>query len=284
MINYWHESIPIAETNRFTPLVNDYVSRQPHLAEWVNDFPSPDTMADAIKRKQTQVVSRTVLVDVLRKQYALLPTHEAVHSNIEALLKENTFSVCTAHQPLLFTGPFYFIYKTVHSIALAASLSKQFPDKQFVPVFYLGSEDHDLEEIGHCKLEGEHIVWETKQQGACGRMLTSDMQAVLHAYGKYWNEKVPSEKAWMTMLREAYNGKHTLAEATRILLHYLFGAKGLVVLDADDADLKQLFVPVMEEELFDESSEQRLQPSLNALEARYTLQAGLKKKKQVGWL
>ena len=269
----WYERIPLAATHRFTPLVNDYVARASHLSEWVSDFPSPEAMAEAIKRKQTQKVSRSILVDVLRKQYANLPLQNAVHTNVEALLHENTFSVCTAHQPLLFTGPLYFIYKTVHAIALAASLSKQFPDKQFVPVFYLGSEDHDLDEIGFCKLEGEHLVWETQQQGACGRMLTSDMQALLHAYSKYWNEQVPSEKAWMGMLREAYNGKNTLAEATRILLHYLFGAKGLVVLDADEAVLKQLFVPVMEEELFGESSEQRLQPSLNALQARYTLQA-----------
>lgn len=269
----WHESIPVAATHRFTPLVNDYVARAAHLREWVSDFPSPEAMKKAIQRKQSQVVPRSVLVNALRRQYAALPIQQAVHNNLDALLHENTFSVCTAHQPLLFTGPLYFVYKTVHAIALAASLSKQFPDKHFVPVFYLGSEDHDLDEIGHCYVEEENLVWVTKQQGACGRMTTYDMQDVLQAYSKYFNEQVPCEKAWMATLREAYNGNHTLADATRILLHHLFGAKGLVVLDADDAALKQCFIPVMAEELFGTSSEHRLKASMTALGSKYTLQA-----------
>lgn len=269
----WHESIPLSATHRFNPLVNDYVARAAHLREWVSDFPSPEAMEEAIKRKQGQAVPRTVLVNVLRNQYADLPIQQAVHTNIDALLYENTFSVCTAHQPLLFTGPLYFVYKTAHAIALASSLSKQFPDKHFVPVFYLGSEDHDLDEIGHCFVEDENLVWFTEQQGACGRMTTMGMQEVVQEYSKYWNEQVPCEKAWVAILREAYNGKHTLAEATRILLHHLFGAKGLVVLDADNATLKQCFIPVMAEELFGTPSELRLKASMAALESKYTLQA-----------
>ena len=63
------------------------------------------------------------------------------------LANKNTFTVTTGHQLNLFTGPLYFLYKIVSAINLAARLKKEFPKDNFVPVYWMATEDHDFEEI-----------------------------------------------------------------------------------------------------------------------------------------
>ena len=113
---------------------------------------------------------RKVLVDELRNQYAPIQITAAVKANIDALLMENTFTVCTAHQPNIFTGHLYFIYKILHTIKLANELKEQIPGCYFVPVYYMGSEDADLEELGEVYINGKKYTWKTEQKGAVGRM------------------------------------------------------------------------------------------------------------------
>jgi len=79
-----------------------------------------------------------------------------VKKNIEALLSEDTFTITTAHQNNLFTGPLYFIYKIVHAIKLADHLKDSLPGQNFVPVFYIGSEDADMDELNHISLDSEN--------------------------------------------------------------------------------------------------------------------------------
>ncbi len=86
------------------------------------------------------------------------------------LSQENTFTICTAHQPNIFTGHLYFIYKILHTIKLAEELSTQLPEYNFVPVYFMGSEDADLDELDHVVVDGKKYKWETKQTGAVGRM------------------------------------------------------------------------------------------------------------------
>jgi hypothetical protein len=93
-----------------------------------------------------------------------------VKQNIQSLADQNTFTVTTAHQPNIFTGPLYFIYKILHAVKLADELQTQLPQYKFVPVYYMGSEDADLDELGFVNVGGQKLVWETKQTGAVGRM------------------------------------------------------------------------------------------------------------------
>jgi len=53
--------------------------------------------------------------------------------------------IVTGQQPGLLTGPLYTIYKAVTAIKLAESLSRR-NDTQYIPIFWVGSEDHDFAE------------------------------------------------------------------------------------------------------------------------------------------
>ncbi|MBU3677358.1 MAG: bacillithiol biosynthesis BshC, partial [Chitinophagaceae bacterium] len=117
------------------------------------------------------------------------------------------------------------------------------------------------------------FVWAPQQVGACGRMKTEHLSNLLVRYKQYWNVNIPHEKAWVDALTQAYNGKKTLAEATRYLLHHLFGDSGLLILDADTPTLKNILVPVMQEELFGVPAIDRIQAGIQTLQNRYHVQA-----------
>jgi uncharacterized protein YllA (UPF0747 family) len=152
--------IPYNETGFFTPLVLDYLQQKKELQSFYAFSPDEAGIDAAIKAREQFPVNRQVLVQVLQKQYMGLQCADAVWENIEALKEETTFTVCTAHQPNLLTGYLYFIYKIAHAIQLANALNARHPGKSFVPVYYMGSEDNDLAELGVFRYAGKKYVWD----------------------------------------------------------------------------------------------------------------------------
>ena len=137
------------QTGYFSKLVTDYISGNKLLQPFYKHPVSLQGIKSAIAERKKYPTDRQLLVDALTKQYASIETSGKVKANIDKLLLQNTFTITTAHQPNIFTGPLYFIYKILHAIKLAASLAVQIPDSDFVPVYYMGSEDADLDELGH---------------------------------------------------------------------------------------------------------------------------------------
>ena len=162
--------LPYRQTGAFSKIALDYIDQAAALKPFYTHPPTLQGIKKAIEVRKQFAVNREVLVQELKKQYEGVATSEKVKANIEALLSANTFTITTAHQNNIFTGPLYFIYKIVHAIKLADHLKTSLPKQHFVPVFYIGSEDADLDELNHIHLGGEKLVWVTKQTGAVGRM------------------------------------------------------------------------------------------------------------------
>ena len=279
-------SIPYRATRLYSNLVNDYMESKGEAASFVNYAPTIDGYKKAIEQRTSFPTNRKVLVEVLQSQYtqlakdtnasSLLNNQHAfklVNENVSLLLKENTFTVTTAHQPNIFTGPLYFIYKIIHAIQLAAELKKKFPKNNFVPVYYMGSEDADLQEVGAYTLAGEAYQWNTKQKGALGRMKVDDeLIKLLQNLEGYWSVK-PLGKDTLEVLKQAYLKGKTISEATLALVHAYFGQYGLVVLQPDNTALKSLFVEVMEKELRTGFSQKAIGPTKEKLASTYHVQS-----------
>ncbi len=264
--------IPYHATGLFSPLVRDYVEGKGTAMEFVAYAPSYEGVQKAITARKELGVNRPLLVEVLKAQYANVPSTKAVNENVNSLLAENTFVVTTAHQPNIFTGPLYFFYKIIHAIQLAADLKKQFPENNYVPVYYMGSEDADIDEVGSFYLGGAPLQWNTKQTGAIGRMKVDDsLLSLLKNIEGYWSVKHQGKEA-MQALSDAYKKGVTIHEATLSLVHSYFGQYGLVVIQPDDAKLKSAFIPVMEKELVEQFSHKALQPTLSTLRDQYHVQ------------
>ena len=289
-------SISYRSSGLFTALINDYIEAKGTAQSFVNYTPNIDGYKKAIEQRASFPTNRKILVQVLQNQYTQLSKElndsnvlnnkglnnnafnnkeafKLVNDNVNLLLKENTFTVTTAHQPNIFTGPLYFIYKIVHAIQLAAELKKQFPQNNFVPVYYMGSEDADLQEIGSYTLASEAYQWNTKQQGAIGRMKVDDeLIKLLHNLEGYWLVK-PAGKDTLEVLKQAYQKGKTIAEATLHLVHTYFGQYGLIVIQPDDAQLKTLFIDVMEKELRTGFSQKAIGATKEKLARTYHVQS-----------
>src|ERR1700749_5097072 len=133
------EDLAYEKTNFFSKIVIDYINEAAPLQPFYKHPVSIKGIKAAIEERKNFSTDRKLLHTELQKQYASLDVNEKVKANIDKLLLENTFTITTAHQPNIFTGHLYFIYKILHAVKLAEDLSAQIADANFVPVFYMGS-------------------------------------------------------------------------------------------------------------------------------------------------
>lgn len=228
-------SVDLRTTGQFPTLLLDYLDQKPSLKDFYGTFPTVENTADIIKQRANfSVEKRQTLVKVLEEQYAGQP----YLPDFSILLDEKTFTVTTGHQLNIFTGPLYIIYKIVTIIKLARELKEKYPEYNFVPVYWMASEDHDFAEIASFHLYGQTHKWEGEHKGAVGRLNPKELHSIL--------KLLPDRPL---LFAKAYLESETLSDAVRCYMHELFGKEGLICLDADNADLKRHFLPVIKEEL-----------------------------------
>jgi bacillithiol synthase len=262
-----------SDTGYFSKLVTDYVAGAASLKSFYQHPVSIDGIASAIAGRMKFDTNREVLVNTLQKQYKGIETTDLVRHNIEALLGHDTFTICTAHQPNLFTGHLYFIYKILHTVRLAEELNNQMKGMQFVPVFYMGSEDADLEELGHIFLNGRKIEWNTKQKGAVGRMLVHKELVELIDSMEGEISIQPYGNDIITLLRNSYTMGSTIQDATFKLVNALFAEYGVIVLIPDSAPLKALMHTVFEDDLLNNTGYSLVTQTSGELNKMYKVQA-----------
>ena len=236
-------SIDLSKTNRFSKLFTDYIDSKAALAPFYDRFPKIDNFKEQIKEKQFSLANRQILCQVLEEQYKDYEKKESLEQNLKSLARENTFTITTGHQLNIFTGPLYFIYKIVTVINSCRQLSKAYPDYNFVPVYWMASEDHDFDEISYFWLNGQKHRWETVQSGAVGRFMTDELSKLC--------DEIPGMPE---LFKEAYQNYDSLADAGRCYVNALFGDQGLVVIDADNRQLKSLFTSVIEDDVLNNTS------------------------------
>ena len=237
-------TLSYAETGAFSALLTDYLAEKPALAPFYHRWPSLENFAVQIEEKRAAYTpeARKRLVTALRDQYGLAPEPEpAIEASLLLLGEPTTFTVTTGHQLNLFTGPLYFIYKIVSAIKLARQLKAAYPQYDFVPVYWMATEDHDFAEINHFSLFGKTYAWDAAHPGGpVGRLPLDGLAEQLLS-------QLPPEVP--AAFHRAYTTSKNLAEATRKLADARFGEIGLVTLDADRPGLKQALVPLLEREL-----------------------------------
>jgi bacillithiol synthase len=235
------------DTKLFSSLSNTLVYNQERLKELITTPFCLGAFKNQIFAKQNSFTQqqRDTLVAVLNQQYGNLATDSLVYQHIQSLEQTNTFTIVTGHQLNLFTGPAYVIYKILHIINLCERLKEEYPENNFVPVFWMATEDHDIEEINNTKLFGKSIVWKENQGGPVGRYSLENWSEIQEVLKQFFQN---NEQAEIHQLIDSYQG-NTLAEATKNLFHTLFEKYGLVILDQDDAKLKKQFSPVFKQEI-----------------------------------
>lgn len=272
------DCISYSETNYFSDLILDYLAQKEELKAFYDRFPSRKNFGLQLydKKENFPVPIRKDLVTTLQRQYQGLEISEGTRENIELLLRENTFTITTGHQLNLFTGPLYFLYKILSTINLTKELKSAYPYFNFVPVYWMATEDHDFEEINYFSLHGKKFQWNpgknSRTGGAVGELPTEGLEEVYALFAAEIGGGRLAEKL-KGLFETAYLKHDNLAAATRFLANELFREEGLVILDANDRELKKHFIPYMEREFGEKLSYNTTLPKVRALkELGYNIQ------------
>ncbi|NQY09988.1 MAG: bacillithiol biosynthesis cysteine-adding enzyme BshC [Flavobacteriales bacterium] len=254
--------VPYSETGFFSPLILDYIDGEDRVKEYYNLPPKIESFKTAIENRSSFITNRTVLHQALLNQHAGVAINDETVANIELLKESNTYTITTGHQLCLFTGPLYFLFKIISMLNMTKQLNSTYPEFNFVPVFWMASEDHDFEEISSINVFQEKITWNQDKEGAVGKLQVDSMATALAQLKLV----VGDEKEILSLIESAYKEGTTLTEATRKLVYSLFPNDGLVIIDGDDADLKSLFKDVMKDELQNE----RIKDAVNKTNESFT--------------
>jgi bacillithiol synthase len=244
------EQLNILKTSLIPELVKDYIQNNPSVCNLFGGEYDIERALALLKNRPFPKVIREDLVSVLKSQYQGigLNSSEKVTQNIELLKSEKTFTVTTGQQIHLMLGPVYVALKILTCVGLCRKLSELDPGHNFVPVFWMATEDHDLEEINSIHFFNKQFPWETKQTGACGRMKTEGVPEIVKSIlSEFRFDK--EDEDFLQNIVEAYSSSKNLADATRKVAHLLFKEYGVVCIDGDDKILKKNFKEVIKEEL-----------------------------------
>lgn len=262
------DGIPFKQTGYFSKIMCDYLEESDALKPFYNRFPAFENFEAQILEKQKNFPkpNRVILSGALDKQYATTDISDATKANINSLIEDNTFTIVTGHQLNLFTGPLYFLYKIIATINLTAELKKKHPYHNFVPIYWMATEDHDFDEINYFNLNGKKIQWNKEASGGVGRLDTKGLELLSETLAA---ELGGSKNAayLKTLFVNAYVEHNNLTDATRFLANELFKDYGLVIVDGDDVDLKKLLIPYVKLDLVEEKSFTTVSQTIKAINA-----------------
>jgi bacillithiol biosynthesis cysteine-adding enzyme BshC len=259
-----NDCITYQNSGYFTQLIVDYLEEKESLQPLYNRFPKIENFKSQIEEKNNNYNNnfngnskREILVSELEKQYQNFEVSETTFNNIKLLNNSKTFTVTTGHQLNLFTGYLYFIYKIVSTINLCKQLKSEYPEYNFVPIYWMATEDHDFDEINYFNFKEKRIRWNRESSGPVGRLSTDGLDKVLEVFSKEIGNSSNAQKL-KELFENAYLKNNNLADATRFLTNELFKSEGLVILDGDSKELKKLFIPYAKKELLEQTSFQRV--------------------------
>src|SRR5579871_2255399 len=265
-------NLSFEETGFFSKIIIDYLNNAEELKPFYKHPVTIDGIKSAIHAREQFNTNRKVLVEQLKLQYKTVVSSNAVSHNIDKLSDSNTFTITTAHQPAIFTGTLYFIYKILHTIKLAEELKKEFSQYHFVPVYFMGSEDADLDELGNIHLDNEKIIWDTNQKGAVGRMNPKGLEKMIdRVEGEFAIE--PYGKELVQLLKDSYLKSPDIQTGTFQLVHNLFSKYGLIVFIPDNAAYKKEMILVFEDDLLHQTASGIVEETIGELSKHYKVQA-----------
>lgn len=248
-------------------LVKDFLNQKIEGFE-KNTF-SLDHFKDQLHLKQNSFTQdqRQILANVLEIQLSELTLSSKQKENLENLKSPNTFTVTTGHQLNLFSGPVFFVYKILQTIKTCTYLKENFPDFNFVPIYWMASEDHDFAEINHFKTEHNYYEINEKSGGPVGRITVSDT-FFISEFEKEFKDSVFGTEL-ILMLKEAYKPGNTLMEAIKILVNRLFSEFGLLIIDGDSKELKNQIKDIFKDELLNFSLHKNSKEKVDFLTGKY---------------
>jgi bacillithiol biosynthesis cysteine-adding enzyme BshC len=237
--------LPFRQIPHSTRLFLDYLDRASSVQSF---YPRSANFlswaADEAARINYPADRRKHVAEILERQNKSWGASAKTLDNI-ARLRDGACAVVTGQQVGLFGGPVFSIYKALTAVKLAQEASKLAVN--CVPVFWLATEDHDLDEVndgGVLSPDGQVERFSVPTHG------DKDLPVGGVTFGKQIAEVVAraagllggSETA--KLLAECYRPGETFGSAFANLFARLFADLGVILLDGSDPELDQIVAPL----------------------------------------
>ncbi len=233
-----HSSKLFTDFLSYRPAVHPYYPHSPRFSDWFEEA------ADQLKYDPAR---RQRVCSVLERQNTSWNASPKTFENI-ARMRSGTAAVVTGQQVGLFGGPLFSLFKALTAVKLAEQASAR--GVNCVPVFWLATEDHDLDEVNHVSLPDPDHALQNVITPSTGLLHSpvgaikfgSEIEAVVKQI-----ETLLGESEITATLREAYRPGETFGTAFARLFSSLFSAWGVILLDASDPELHQIAEPIYSE-------------------------------------
>lgn len=250
--------IPYQDLDQFSARDRAYTLNTKKFSDFTaHDF-DLESFDAIIKAKSAQAIDRSLLQSVLKDQYSRVNSSDKTRAYLEAIGAENAYTIITAHQPSLLSGPLYYVFKILSAINLAEQLQSRYPDKQIIPLFIIGSEDHDFEEINHLHLYGQKIEWENSGGGSVDNFSTEGIAEVLSEVKEKLGER-SAAYSLLEQLAQSLPECENYGDFSFRLTHMLMDNLGLLILRMGDPRLKRAFIPHLKKEILEQPSKDLVQ-------------------------
>ena len=219
----------------YSPSIQPFYPHSPHFKEWLK-AEAATLQYDPSRRERVSAI--------LERQNSSWGASPQTLANL-ARLRRGAVAVVTGQQVGLFGGPMFAIYKALTAVKLAEEATAAGVDA--VPVFWLATSDHDLAEVNHISLPGPDGLLRTlttSSHGVAGApvsdvRLGEEILPVVQEAASLLGDSEASQ-----FLRESYRPGETLGTAFARFYARLFGAWGVILLDASEAELHRVAAPI----------------------------------------
>jgi bacillithiol biosynthesis cysteine-adding enzyme BshC len=193
---------------------------------------------------------RAEVAELLREQNIGLGAGAETRSNL-ARLEKGAVAIVTGQQVGLFSGPAYAIYKALTAVQIAEELTRS--GIPAVPVFWMATEDHDLDEVRTAtwfdqgKLRRFELPVVEAGRPVGGISLGAEVESFAREAAELLSDQGSDLLA--EYLRESYRPGETYGSAFARLFTRLFAQQGLILMDPLDQGLHRVATPLYQHAL-----------------------------------
>ncbi len=253
-------------------LYRDYVENFARLEGFFEHGPDLKSAERYAQKLEFPAERRGRVADILRAQNLLYGSSAATQKNLDRLA-DGAVAVVSGQQVGLFGGPAYSFYKALSAIRAAEELTEK--GIEAVPVFWMATEDHDVDEV-------RHVAW--FHEGALQELVLPEPAEESVPVGRVRlgtgvDELVARAQPMLgetfgDLLHETYTAVATYSSAFAGLFARIFADHGLILLDPLDEGLHAVAAAILREALTqrDELNELLLQRGKELERAGYEVQ------------
>jgi len=243
--------LSLSQLPRQPKLFLDYLDQFDRVKAFYAHPPTFSSLTRSSRKLDYPEERRTEVARILREQNAAFGAGTETEANLERLEK-GAVAVVSGQQVGLFSGPAYSVYKALTAVQIAQELTRE--GIPAVPVFWMATEDHDLEEVRHStwfdggRLKRFELPVPAEEPQPVGRI---KLGPEISAMAQDAAELLANQGSDLLgqFLTESYRQEETYGSAFGKLFARLFAEQGLILMDPLDPGLHRVAIPLYQHAL-----------------------------------